>query len=84
MNSSLGIAVATAGLLIMTVGVVGANVVFFRSLPLMVNRQLMRAARNAVLKFVFWLVAWAAVAMSHASSTDGARMLHAPGGSEHP
>jgi hypothetical protein len=62
-NSSLGIAVATAGFLIMAVGVVGANVVFFRSLPLMLNRQLMRAARNAVLTFVFWLVAWAAVAM---------------------
>jgi len=47
----------------MTVGVVGANVVFFRSLPLMLNRQLMRAARRAVLTFVFWLVAWAAFAM---------------------
>jgi len=62
-NSFLGIAVATAGFLTMTVGVVGANVVFFRSLPLMLNRQLMRAARNAVLTFLFWLVAWAAVAM---------------------
>ena len=63
MNSSLGIAVATAGFLIMAVGVVGANVVFFRSLPLMLNRQLMRAARNAVLTFVFWVVVWAAVGM---------------------
>ena len=63
MNSSLGITVATAGFLIMTVGFVGANVVFFRSLPLMLNRQLTGAARNAVLKFVFWLVSWAAVAM---------------------
>jgi hypothetical protein len=62
-NSSLGIAVATAGFPIMAVGVVGANVVFFRSLPLMLNRQLMRAARNEALTFVFWLVAWAAVAM---------------------
>jgi hypothetical protein len=62
-NFSLGIAVATAGLLIMVVGVVGANVVFFRSLPLMLNRQLMRAARSAVLTFVFWSVAWAAVVM---------------------
>jgi hypothetical protein len=62
-NSSLGFAVATAGLLIMAVGVVGANVVFFRSLPLMRNRQLMRAARSAVLTFVSWLVTWAAVAM---------------------
>ena len=63
MNASVGIAVATTGFLIMTAGVVGANVVFFRSLPLMRNRQLMRAARSAVLTFVFWLVAWAGVAM---------------------
>jgi hypothetical protein len=62
-NSFPGIAVATPGVLIMTVGGVGANVVFFRSLPLMLNRQLMHAARNAVLTFVFWLVAWAAVGM---------------------
>ena len=63
MHASVGIAVATTGFLIMTAGVVGANVVFFRSLPLMRNRQLMRAARSAVLTFVFWLVAWAGVAM---------------------
>jgi len=62
-KSSVGIAVATAGFLIMLVGVVGVNIVFFRSLPLTLNRESMRAARNAVLTFVFWLVAWAAVAM---------------------
>ena len=63
MNASVGIAVATTGFLIMTAGVVGANVVFFRSLLLMLNRRLMRAARSAVTAFVFWLDAWAAVAM---------------------
>lgn len=47
----------------MTAGVVGANVVFFRSLPLMTNRQLMRATPIAVFEFAFRLVAWAAVAM---------------------
>lgn len=63
MNTSLGFAVATFGLVIMTVGVVSANIVFFRSLPLLTNRTLMRAAPIAVFEFAFWLVAWAAVAL---------------------
>jgi len=57
-----GFAVATVGFVMMAVGVAGANVVFFRSLPLLSNRPLMRSAPNAVFEFAFWLVAWAAVA----------------------
>src|SRR5258706_14395100 len=62
-NPYVGIAVATTGFLVMAAGVVGANVVFFRSLPMMLNRQFMRSARSSVLTSVFWLVAWAAVTM---------------------
>lgn len=63
MTPSLGYAVAAFGLLITFVGVGGANVVFFQSLPRLSNRQLMRAAPIAVFEFAFWLVSWAAVAM---------------------
>ena len=63
MNPPLGFTVATVGLVIMTVGVVGTNVVFFRSLALLSNRQLMRATPSAVFEFVLWLMAWAALVM---------------------
>lgn len=63
MTTSFGFAVATTGLVVMAVGVACANVVFFRSLPLLSNRQLMRAAPISVFEFAFWLVAWAAIAM---------------------
>lgn len=63
MTPLLGYAVATVGLLITFVGVGGANVVLFQSLPRLSNRQLMRAAPIAVFEFAFWLVAWAAIGM---------------------
>lgn len=63
MNLSLGVAVAMVGLVIMTVGVVGTNVVFFRSLPKLANRQLIRATPIIAFDFTLWLLAWAAVAM---------------------
>ena len=63
MNESLGIAVATTGLLITGVGVVGVNVVFFRSLPRLANRPITDSVRGATFEFVLWLMAWAAVVM---------------------
>lgn len=75
MNPDLAFVVGATGFLIMMVGVVGANVAFFRSLPMMLNREsrsaarsavpspTRSAARSAVFTFAFWLVAWAAVAM---------------------
>jgi len=63
MNVPLGLAVATAGLLIMSAGVVGVNVVFFRYLARLSNRQSTRGAKSAAFEFVFWLLAWAALAM---------------------
>jgi hypothetical protein len=62
-NESLGIAVATTGLLITAVGVVGVNVVFFRSLPRLMDRPVTDLVRSAVFEFVLWLLAWAAVGM---------------------
>ena len=63
MNESLGIAVATTGLLITAVGVVGVNVVFFRSLPRLMDRPVTDLVRSAVFEFVLWLLTWAAVGM---------------------
>lgn len=63
MNESLGIAVATTGLLITAVGVAGVNVVFFRSLPRLLERPVTDSVRSAVFEFVLWLLAWAAVGM---------------------
>jgi hypothetical protein len=62
-NESLGIAVATTGLLITAVGVVGVNVVFFRSLPKLLVRPVTDLVRSAVFEFVLSLLAWAAVGM---------------------
>lgn len=62
-NESLGIAVPTTGLLITGVGVVGVNVVFFRSLPRLLDRPVTDLVRSAVFEFVLWLLAWAAVGM---------------------
>jgi hypothetical protein len=63
-NESLGIAVATTGLLITAVGVVGVNVVFFRSLPKVLDRPVTDLVRSAVFEFVLWLLAWAAVGVA--------------------
>jgi len=63
MNPSVGFAVATVGLVISAVGVVGTNVVFFRSMPKLSNRQLIRAAPRVAFEFTLGLLAWAAVAM---------------------
>lgn len=58
-----GFAVAAIGLVIMAVGVVGANVVFFRSLPNVMNREAVRRAPNVAFEFVFRLLVWAGVVM---------------------
>lgn len=63
MTTGLGFAVATIGLVITAVGVVGANVVFFRSLPKMLDRAAVRLAPIVAFEFVFWLVLWAGLGM---------------------
>jgi hypothetical protein len=55
-------AVAMSGLLVTAVGVVGVNVVFFRFVPKLSNRQLMRAAPSVAFEFVLRLLLFAAVA----------------------
>ena len=62
-NESPGIAVATTGLLITVVGVVGVNVVVFRSLPKLLVRPVTDLVRSAAFEFVLWLLAWSAVGM---------------------
>ena len=59
MTTGLGFAVATIGLAIAAVGVIGANVVFFRSLPKMLDRAAVRRAPIVAFEFVFWLLLWA-------------------------
>jgi len=63
MNPSVGFAVATVGSVIIAVGVVGTNVVSFRSVPKLSNRQLIHAAPRVAFEFTLRLLAWAAVAM---------------------
>jgi hypothetical protein len=55
-------AVAMSGLQVTAVGVVGVNVVFFRSVPKLSNRQLMRATPSVAFEFVLRLLLFAAVA----------------------
>lgn len=59
MTTGLGFAVATIGLVITAVGVTGTNVVFFRSLPKMLDRAAVRAAPIVAFEFAFWLLLWA-------------------------
>ena len=64
MNVPLGFAMATTGLLITTAGVVGANVVLFRYLARLSNRQSTRGSKSAAFECVFWLLVWAALGVA--------------------
>ena len=59
MTTGLGFAVATIGLVITAVGVIGANVVFFRYLANMLDRAAVRPAPIVAFEFVFWVLLWA-------------------------
>jgi len=61
MNGTLGVAVATAGVLITIAGVVGANVVFFRFVPIALRRPRTTETRIATLEYVLRLLVFAAV-----------------------
>jgi hypothetical protein len=63
MNGTLGVAVATTGLLITVVGVVGANVVFVRFVPMALRRPITTETRIAILESVLRVLLFAAIAM---------------------
>ena len=54
---------ATAGLLITAVGVVGANIIFVRFVPTALRRPITTETRIAILKSVLRLLLFAAIAM---------------------
>jgi hypothetical protein len=62
-NGTLGVAVATSGLLITVVGVVGANVVFVRFVPIALRRPITTETRIAILESVLRLLLFAAIAV---------------------
>jgi hypothetical protein len=61
MNGTLGVAVATTGLLITVVGIVGANVVFVRFVPIALHRPITTETRIAIPVSVLRLLLFAAI-----------------------
>jgi len=61
MNGTFGVAMATAGLLITVAGVVGANVVFIRLVPIALRRPITTDTRIAILESVLRLLLFAGI-----------------------
>ena len=61
MNGTIGVAVATAGLLITVAGVIGANIVFVRFVPISLRRPITTETRIAILETVLRLLLFAAI-----------------------
>jgi hypothetical protein len=60
-NETIGVAVATAGLLITIAGVVGANIVFVRFVPIALRRPITMETRIGILESVLRLLLFAAI-----------------------
>jgi len=61
MNGTLGVAVEAAGVLITIAGVVGANVIFVRFVPIALRRPAATETRIAMLEYLLRLLLFAAV-----------------------
>jgi hypothetical protein len=61
MDGTLGVAVATTGLVITVAGVVGANIVFVRFVPIALRRPITTETRIAILESVLRLLLFVAI-----------------------